>query len=181
MEKEKRRGARRFQHYIKRTIRFSSPTVAGRLQARPTGLASPANQKIWCLVFRTGVESDPVNPRRRSVCLATTQTPEEFCICMIDVEQKLCVEGQGSVAGTVMENESACLTRLFLGDLFGCLHSIQRYQPKAWGSKTLLNQSAVPNSPTDHLAPSLPVLTPLEPRVARDQLLQDRMQLVLRP
>jgi len=56
----------------------------GRLVHR----GKPSKQKG--LVF---VRLDPVKPRPGSMRLATAQTPEEFCIRVIDVEQKLYEKG----------------------------------------------------------------------------------------
>lgn len=72
-----------------------------------------------------------------------------------------------------------CLARLFLGDLFGCLHPVQCYQPKGEKQTVRTPPRALPDClPANHLAPPFPILAPLEPRVTRDQLLQDRMQLI---
>jgi len=82
------------------TVLFSNSR--GRTAGSST-MASPVNKKVWCSVSRTRVGLDPVKSRQGSMCLAAAQAPEEFCIRVIDVEQKLYVEGQRSAAGIVME------------------------------------------------------------------------------
>ena len=58
--------------------------------------------------------------------LTTAQTPEEFRVGVINVEQELYIVEEQSIE-KLWQEERTCLTRLFLGDLFGRLHPVQGY------------------------------------------------------
>ena len=62
--------------------------------------------KMNSVTFET-IVTEAITPksRRESISLATAQTPEEFGICMINVEQKLHTGGNRLAVGTTVETK----------------------------------------------------------------------------
>lgn len=76
------------------------------------------------------------------------------------------------------------LASLLLGELLRGLHSVKRDEPKRRIARAIEHPPTQSprdvNSPSNHFTPTFPIFTPLETGIACYQLLQVRVQLILR-